>query len=112
MDISFATKELEKCGNSVKYANKKLGTLRAEIFFKRIQTLYAATCYEDLRHVPGKFHELRENRKGQWSCDLGQPYRLIIKPTNLPDVDNNGKYRWESATDSIIVEIVNYHKEI
>ncbi len=25
MDISFATKELEKCGNSVKYANKKLG---------------------------------------------------------------------------------------
>ena len=111
MDISFATKELKKCGNSVQYAHKKLGAPRAEIFFKRIQTLYAATCFEDLRHAPGKFHELRENRKGQWACDLDQPYRLIISPAVLPDVDKNGRYRWESATDSIVVEIVNYHKE-
>ena len=49
---------------------------------------------EDVRFLPGHYHELRGNRKGQWACDLDQPYRLVFK------IDE------QLIT---IKEIVNYH---
>lgn len=112
MEIKFKTKELEKCAQNPGYAKKKLGKTRANLFFRRLQILYSATCFEDLRHVPGHFHELNYSRKGQWGFDLDQPYRLIVTPKTLPiAVDNDGKYIWSFIQDAIVVEIINYHKE-
>ena len=45
------------------------------------------------------------NRKGQWACDLDQPYRLIIWGAE-PDK----AIVWAEVTEAEVVEIVDYHK--
>ena len=83
---------------------------RAELFQKRLRDLYRADTLEDVRYLPGRYHELSENRKGQWACDLDQPYRLIFEPHEDPiPTDENGKYVWIEIKGVEIVEIVNYH---
>ena len=110
MDVTFADKKLEQCSQDVKYSVKHLGVMRAKIFLKRFLTLKDATTLEDVRCVAGNFHELVGNRKGQWACDLDQPYRLIFEPHEEPiPTDENGKYIWLEIKGVEITEITNYH---
>lgn len=106
MDIIFKDKELEKCAESIKYGTKKMGALRYRQFTKRIQDLVDTESLEDLRYAPGHFHELTADRKGQISCSVEQPYRLIIKPVSV-DVENG--FNWSDVYSVEIIEIVNYH---
>ena len=70
----------------------------------------AADTLEDVRYLPGNYHELTADRKGQWACDLDQPYRLIFQPHENPiPEDENGKYIWIEITGVEILEITNYH---
>ena len=63
-----------------------------------------------MRHLPGNFHELTGNRKGQWACNLDQPYRLIFAPTTDPiPTDDDGKNIWLELIEVEIIEIVDYH---
>lgn len=69
-----------------------------------------ANTLEDVRNVPGRFHELVDNRKGQWACDLDQPYRLIFIPHEDPiPTDENGKYIWIEINGVELIEVTNYH---
>ncbi len=112
MNITFANKKIEKYANNYKMAVKKLGQVRAKLLHKRLLSLRNVTTLEDVRNLPGKFHELTTNRKGQWACDLDQPYRLIFTPTENPiPMDESGRYIWMEIADVEIVEITNYHKE-
>ncbi len=112
MEVRYASKKLQKCAENEKYAQKELGRDQAEKFLLRVGALLDADSFENLRHVPGHFHELSGNRKGQWAFDLNQPYRLIVTPQTLPiPTDNDGKYIWYEIRDAVVVEIVNYHKE-
>jgi proteic killer suppression protein len=55
---------------------------------------------------------LINTRKGQWSVDLDQPYRLIFEPQEIPiPIDKNGLYIWNDIKSNNIIEIINYHKE-
>ena len=75
-----------------------------------IGDLIDAETLEDLRYVPGNYHELVENRKGQWACDLDQPYRLIFEPHENPiPTDKDGKYIWAEIKGIEVVEIEDYH---
>ena len=52
------------------------------------------------------------DRKGQWACDLDQPYRLIFEPHEKPIPKNaEGRYLWiEIEIKGVeIIEIVDYH---
>ena len=110
MEIRFKNKELKKCAENEKYAIRKLGPRRAELFYGRLDAISAAECFEDLRFVPGKFHELSGDRKGQWAFGLDGQYRLVITPLSLPiPLDKNGVYLWQKITDALIIEIVDYH---
>ena len=104
MKIYFKDKKLEKlCNNPVKLV-KTMGAIRAEKLQQRLDDL------EDTRNLPGHYHELVGNRKGQWACDLDQPYRLIFEPTEKPiPTDENGKFIWNEITIIDIIEITNYH---
>jgi len=74
--------------------------------------MYAAETYDDLRNLPGRYHELKNQRKGQWACDLDHPYRLIFTPQERPiPADKNGKFIWIEITSVEIIEITDYHKE-
>lgn len=96
--------------NDDRLAVKKLGALRAGLFKLRLDNLMAAETLEDVRLLPGHFHELKDDRKGQWACDLDQPYRLIFQPHEDPiPEDENGRYIWIEIKGVEILDITNYH---
>lgn len=96
--------------NDDRLAAKKLGALRAKLFKDRLDDLVAVSNLEEVRFLPGHFHELKGDRKGQWACDLDQPYRLIFQPHEEPiPEDENGKYIWIEIKGVEILDITNYH---
>lgn len=112
MNITFADRKLRKLSNNDAMLFKKYGSVRAEKLRLRLKDLMFADSLEDTRHLPGNYHELKNNRKGQWACDLDQPYRLVFKPHEHPiPIDNAGQYIWKEITGVEILGIFNYHKE-
>lgn len=112
MNITFADRKLNKIANDDRKMVKELGKLRAGKLRERLVQLRIATSLEDVRHLPGNYHELVGDRKGQWACDLDQPYRLIFTPHEDPIPTNeHGQYIWVEIHGVEVVEIINYHKE-
>ena len=110
MDILSQDKKLGLYVENASKAQKDLGQKRAMLFAKRIAQIAAADSLEDLRNVSGHYHELKDNRKGQWACDLDQPYRLIFEPHDKPvPTDDNGRYIWIEIKGVELIEITNYH---
>ena len=93
MDISFDNSKLRKLAHNPSQAVKKLGPRRAQLYKQRLDELMASKSLEDVRFLPGNYHELTGNRKGQWSCNLDNPYRLIFEPHESPIPKNeDGQY--------------------
>lgn len=93
-----------------KRCQRELGKIRADLFLKRLGDLYAANTLEETRSLPGHYHELTSNRKGQWACELDQPFRLVFEPHEKPiPTDKDGKYIWLEIKSISIIEITNYH---
>ena len=112
MKITFKYKKLEKLANDDRQLVKEFGKLRADKIKTRLVQLKYATTLEDVRNLPGNYHELTNNRKGQWACDLDQPYRLVFTPHESPIPTNeHGKYVWMEITGVELIGVVNYHKE-
>ena len=112
MKISFADKTLGKLANDDRKLVKELGKIRAEKIKARLAQIKFANTLEDVRYLPGNYHELTGNRKGQWSCDLDQPYRMVFTPHESPIPTNAfGQYIWLEITGIEVLEIINYHKE-
>lgn len=112
MKITFTDKKLEKLANDDRKLVREFGKVRADKIKARLVQLYFATTLEDVRNLPGNYHELTNNRKGQWACDLDQPYRLVFTPHESPIPTNeHGQYVWMEITGVEVIEIVNYHKE-
>jgi len=112
MDITFTCKKLEKLANNDRQRLKEFGKVRAEKFRLRLSQLRNTPNLEEIRCQSGHFHELKDNRKGQWACNLDQPYRLIFEPQEKPiPTDPDGKYIWFEIKGVEIIEIINYHKE-
>lgn len=112
MKITFADKKLNKIVNDDRKMDRELGKSRAEKLRIRLTQLQDAKTLEDTRYLSGKYHELADNRKGQWACDLDQPYRLVFEPHENPIPENeHGQYVWLKIVGVEIIEIINYHKE-
>ena len=110
MEITFADNKLCKLANDDRKMTAQLGIRRAGIFRRRLSQLQDAATLEEVRFLPGNYHELTGDRKGQWACDLDQPYRLVIEPQLHPiPIDGDGKYLWNRIHGIIIIEIADYH---
>ena len=111
MDIVFSNKKLRKLANDDRKMLKELGSIRAKLFRRRLNQLRVAETLEDVRNLPGNYHELTGNRKGEWACDLDQPYRLVFTPQERPiPTNSDGGYCWLEISGIEIIEIINYHK--
>jgi len=111
VNITFADKKLGKIANDNRKMRAELGKKRADKLRLRLDDLEGATTLEDVRFLPGNYHELTGNRKGQWTCDLDQPYRLIFEPHEKPiPTDADGKYIWLEIKGVEVIQIVDYHK--
>jgi len=71
---------MKKLANNFKKCQAEWGSIRAKLFNQRLGDLLNAQTLEDVRNLPGNYHELVENRKGQWACNLDHPYRLVFIP--------------------------------
>ena len=110
MDITFKDKTLKKAANDNRLLQREYGKARFLKIKERLDDLRASDTLEDVRNLPGRYHELTGNRKGQWACDLDHPYRLIFIPHEDPiPTDPNGKYIWIEIRGIEIIEIVDYH---
>ncbi len=109
MNITFSNNKLEKLANDDRERLAKMGKIRANKVKQRLDDMFTAKTLEDVRHLPGRYHELVENRKGQWACDLDQPYRLIFAPHAPIPVDAHGRYIWSEITGVEIIQIADYH---
>lgn len=104
MEICFKDEALERCATDEMVALKTLGMVRAKLYIRRLKSMMYAPNFEDLKTEPGHFHELVGNRKGQWACNLDQPYRLISK-----GAEPNETVVWAKVTEATVLEIVDYH---
>lgn len=112
MNITFADKKLKKFANNKGSAIQKMGAIRAKLYQKRLQDMADANSFDDLKNLPGNYHQLTENRKDQWACSLDQPYRLIFQPGEDPiPKDEHGNQILKEIKLVEILEIANYHKE-
>ncbi len=110
MIIIFSDKKLKKYANNHRLAKQKLGTRRAEIFKRRLDDIAAALSFDDLKFLPGNYHQLRGERKDQWACDLDQPYRLIFAPAEFPIPKSEwGAQILVEIRSAEIIEIIDYH---
>jgi len=110
MIITFHDRKLEKLANDDRKCLKEMGRIRAGLYRRRLSQLRDAQTLEDVRNLPGNYHELIGNRKGQWSCDLDQPYRLVFAPHEKPvPTDEHNKYKWFEIKGIEVIEITDYH---
>ena len=110
MVITFGSKKLEKLATDLKKCQMEMGKERSKLFYKRLNDLSNALTLDDVRNLPGNYHELTGNRKGQWACNLDQPYRLIFKPLEDPiPTNSSGQYIWLEIEGVEIIEVTNYH---
>ena len=78
----------------------------------RLDELHDADALEDLRHLPqARCHEMTDDRKGQLSFDLQQPYRLICVPADDPIPRKpDGGLDWPRVTAVEVLEITDTHE--
>ena len=112
MNITYKNKKLKRFAEDYKYSVQKLGPNRSELYVRRIGDLTAAETLEDVKYLPGNWHDLKGNRKGEWACDLDQPYRLIFVPHENPiPTTPDGQYIWSEIKGVEIIDIIDYHEK-
>jgi proteic killer suppression protein len=110
MDIVFKTKKLEKEFNNQKSLEKSHGQKRAKRIRQRLDDLRDVNNLAEMRQLPGRCHELTQDRQGQLALDLDHPYRLIFEPANEPiPTKEDGGLDWSKVTTVKILEIDDYH---
>lgn len=108
MVIRFRTRRLQTIANDGKAARKELGKRAADLLRKRFDDLSAAENLDTMRHLPGRCHELKGNRAGQFAIDLEHPRRLVFEPLDEGRLADGG-IDWSTVTTIEIIEIIDYH---
>jgi len=84
MDITISDRKLSKVINDDNKLKREYGKVCTKKIKQRLEDLQDANTLEDIRDAPENFHELIGDRKGEWACDLDQPYRMIFIPHEEP----------------------------
>lgn len=110
MEISFLSAKDKAFIEDRKKVQASYGALTAKKLYARLDDVQAASCLEDLRLLPGKWEELKKDRKGQFSAQLDGGYRLIVIPAKQPPpVKADGGLDWKAIDGLIYIEVVDYH---
>ena len=110
MEIIFRSKQFRKECNCQNLLVRRHGARRAKRIRRRLDDLRAATVLEDLRHLPGRCHELTGDRSGQLSLDLDHPNRLILESASNPIPRKaDGGLDWTKIAAIVIVGVEDTH---
>jgi len=108
--LEFRTTKLEKQCASERSRKKAFGDERGRRLGRRLSALLAASTLEDLRSAPGRLHELKGDRAGQYSIDLDGPYRLILEAVGDDETSAPGNTAWSQITTVRIHSIEDTHE--
>ncbi|MBM3273150.1 killer suppression protein HigA [Candidatus Kaiserbacteria bacterium] len=111
MEITFASRKIEKLCNSAKEMRAKLGDRNARLLQQRLSEIKAADTLDDLGKLPGaRCHELKGGRHSQLAVDLVHPKRLVFEADHNPKPTKpDGGLDWQRVTRVQVLEIVDYH---
>jgi proteic killer suppression protein len=110
VEVSFASRKLQKVCESEKELRRAFGTDTAKKVMSRFSDLRASATLEDMRNLPGRCHELAGDRAGQLAIDLAKGRRLVLTPTNCwPSEKAGGEHVWGEIEAVQVLEIVDYH---
>ncbi len=109
MNVSFASSKFAREANDSKLLVRTYGERRAKLIRRRLDDIHAATALADLRNVPGRYHELRGDRKGQISVDLDHPYRLLFIPAEPVPYRDDGGLDWSRVESVVILGVEDTH---
>lgn len=110
MEVLFATKKLQRELTEAGKMQRAYGALGAKRISLRLQQMQAAPSLEEMRHLPGRCHELSGDRKGTLAVDVEHPHRLVFRPTENPaPVDEAGGLDWSRVESVTVIAIVDYH---
>jgi proteic killer suppression protein len=110
VDLTFENDRLMKRCNDAKALTREFGPEAAKKLRRRLDDMRAARSLEDCRRLPGRFHELTGDRKGQVACEAGGGLRLVFRAAHNPAPRKaDGGLDWSKVTAIVIQEIVNYH---
>ncbi len=98
MIIEFDNSTIRKTCSSVANAVKAHGKIRADKLLLRLAQIKAANTEDEFKYLPGRFHQLKGSRIGQWSCSLDGNWRLIFRV----ELRDDGSY-------AVIIEVIDYH---
>ncbi|MFP4380143.1 MAG: type II toxin-antitoxin system RelE/ParE family toxin [Candidatus Sumerlaeia bacterium] len=110
MEIYFKSKKMQKQCSEDRTMQKAFGRKMCKRLKQRLMELSAADNLADISHLPPpRCHELR-NRKGVFSVDLEQPYRLLFEAANEPIPRNaSGGVELSLVTEIMVIEIADTH---
>lgn len=110
MEISFKNEKLRKICTDARRATREHGAVRARKLRLRLDDMAAAGSLAVTRALPGHYHELTGDRKGQLAVSLDGPYRLIFEPATEPVPRNaDGGLDWAEVTAVRVLGIEDYH---
>jgi proteic killer suppression protein len=110
VEVLFENRRLFESVTDPRVREARYGRPAAKKITLRLQQLAAAETLEDMRHLPGRCHELTADRAGCLALDLLQPYRLIIRPTQEPPPQReHGGLDWSAVESVTVLDIVDYH---
>lgn len=113
MDIHVSDNKLRRATEDEAVCRRRYGAELAKKLILRLAALRAADSLADFwppKSGPERCHELIGDRKGTFSVDLQQPYRLLFKPNAAPQLDRSDEQeRWKSITAIDILAIEDTH---
>jgi plasmid maintenance system killer protein len=110
VEVYFEDQRLKRMWESEKELRRKFGQERAKKIMQRGAQLRAADTVADLRDMPGRWHELAQDKAGLLSADLDGPYRLLIEPAERDaSLTPDGSLDWGKVTAVVIVGIEDTH---
>jgi plasmid maintenance system killer protein len=109
LEVSFDDPGLAALCASDRDLRRRCGTVRAKKIQQRLKDLRAAETLADMRHLPGRCHELHANLAGFLSLDLDHPYRLLFRPADGTDPGPGGGLDWSKVSAVTIVSVTDTH---
>ena len=108
MQITYASKAIQRLCEQGKHQLKELGKNRAQRLKNRLTELRNVDNVSQLQL--GRPHALTEDRAGQYSVDLDGPMRLLFEPTDQPPPTlEAGGIDWQQVSSVRILVIGDTH---
>ena len=108
MQITYASKTIQRLCEEDKHQRKQLGEKRAKRLKNRLNELRAVQNVSQLQL--GRPHPLTGDRAGQFSVDLDGPMRLLFDPAELPPPTlPSGGIDWQQVSSVRLLEIGDTH---